>query len=975
MSDTSPIYNSRLFKVYQEYLHHHHPEVDTDAIFAQAGMSPGQVAESGHWFSQQQADRFQEQLVRATGDPSIARKVGRFNAMSKQMGPVRQYTLGLLGLKTLFMLLESMQPLLTRGVDVKTLSRGRRRVEIVCTPRPGVREKLFQCENRIGTYESLGQLFTSELAQVDHPQCIHRGDACCRYFVSWEASTSQRWRRIRNIALLLGIPAAAVVAFNTPGDAWLIGFLAYSAVVLLLGSLALTKKNAELVRIVKAQGEVAKDHLNAMNIRYNNALLIQEIGQATASILDQNELIQAIVQAMEKRLDFDRGMIMLAAPQTRWLHFAGGYGHEPQHGKVLAQASFCLEKPSSRGIFVKAFREQQPVLVENIDNFEKDLSARSIEFARQIGAKSLICVPLVYESHSVGILVVDNITTKRPLTQTDVSLLMGIASQTAVSLSNARSFQKLLESETKYRELVENANSIILRCDVTGRITFFNEFAQRFFGIGEAEIIGASMIGSILPDNEENRNHLSQLLAMAHNDQDRPIVTEGESPLRNGQRAWIAWTYRPIVDPTGRLSEMLCIGNDVTLLKKANQEKADLENRLQLARKMEAIGTLAGGVAHDLNNILAGVVGYPELLLMDMPPGHSMRKAIETIKKSGEKASLIVQDLLTLARRGVATKEAVDLNQIITEYMSSPEYVQLKRMHPKTRVNLILDPMLPPIHGSTVHLAKTVMNLVSNAFEAMPQGGEMSLSTKHRYITEPINGLSHVTPGHFVILTVADTGTGIPDQDIERIFEPFYTKKKMGRSGTGLGMAVVWGTVQDHDGHIDISSKVGQGTVFTLTFPAMETAAVATPLTPPSESIKGNGEAILVVDDMADQRELACKMLEVLGYSAASVASGEEALDYLQQFPADLLILDMIMDPGMDGLETYKQVLERDPGQRAIFASGYAHPQRISEARAIGAGGFVKKPYVLQTIGAAVRKELDRKDDGTVKLAGRRSTG
>ena len=975
MRDSSPIYNSRLFKVYQEYLHCHHPEVDIESILDQAGMTPSQLAESGHWFSQQEADRFQEQLVKATGDPSIARKVGRFVALSEQMRPFRRYTLALMGLKTLFMLLGSMQPMLTRGVSVKTISRGPRQVEIVCTPQPGVREKAFQCENRIGTYESLGQLFTPRLARVEHPQCIHREDPCCRYLVSWDASPTQRWKQVRDVALLMGIPVVAIAAFTTPGDAWLIGFLAYSASVLLLGNLVLTKKNAELARIITAQGESSRAHLDEMNIRYNNALLIQEIGQVTSSILDHDRLIEAIVQAMKKRLDFDRGLIMLPDPDGHRLLFAGGYGYDAQHSNLLAQTSFHLNNPRSKGLFVTVFRDRQPVLINDIHSIAKDLSPHSLDFAKQIGACSLICVPLVFENRSVGILAIDNIITKRALTQTDVSLLSGIASQTAVSLANAKSFQRLLESETKYRELVENANSIILRCNVDGKITFFNEFAQRFFGIGEVDILGAPMIGSILPENEENRRNWDQLLNSIHQDIDRPFVTESECLLGSGERAWIAWTYKPIFTPDGQVSEVLCIGNDVTPLKQAQREKADLEKRLQLARKMEAIGTLAGGVAHDLNNILAGIVGYPELLLMDMPPDHPMRKDVETIKKSGEKAALIVQDLLTLARRGVATRENVDLNQIITDYMDSPEYLLLKRIHPKARVKLFLDRALPAISGSPVHLAKTLMNLVSNAFEAMPEGGELTLSTHHRYLTDPIHGFEGRIPGHFVILTVADTGTGIPQEDIDKIFEPFYTKKEMGRSGTGLGMAVVWGAVKDHDGLIDVSSQLGKGTTFTLTFPVVQQDVMTAPAAYSAEAIGGKGESILVVDDMADQRELACKMLEHLGYSVASVASGEEALAFLEKNKADLLVLDMIMNSGFDGLETYKKVLDRNPEQRTIFASGYAHPQHISEAMSMGAHGFIKKPYVLQTIGLAVRKALDRQAVAVTMPFGQSSDG
>ena len=235
---------------------------------------------------------------------------------------------------------------------------------------------------------------------------------------------------------------------------------------------------------------------------------------------------------------------------------------------------------------------------------------------------------------------------------------------------------------------------------------------------------------------------------------------------------------------------------------------------------MEAIGTLAGGVAHDLNNILSGIVSYPELLLMDLPEDSPLRKPIETIKKSGEKAAAIVQDLLTLARRGVETTEVVNLNQIVTDYLGSPEFSKLQLNHPGITTRTRLDDDLLNIVGSPVHLSKTVMNLVTNAAEAMPDGGTIVIRTENRYLEAETVGYESAVTGDFVTLTVSDAGIGIPPEEMERIFEPFYTKKAMGRSGTGLGMAVVWGTVKDHRGHIDIRSAVGRGTDIALYFPA-----------------------------------------------------------------------------------------------------------------------------------------------------------
>jgi PAS domain S-box-containing protein len=551
---------------------------------------------------------------------------------------------------------------------------------------------------------------------------------------------------------------------------------------------------------------------------------------------------------------------------------------------------------------------------------------------------------------------------KRPLTQSDISLLIGVASQTALSIVNALSFQELQESEKKYRDLVENANSIILRMDTEGNITFFNEFAQRFFGYAENEILGQNAADTLSHNSESAKDGIMKLTRALRRDPDRQIVNELENVRRGGEPVWIAWTYKPIFDNEGHFIEILCIGNDITELKRAGKEKQELEAQLQRAQKMEAIGTLAGGVAHDLNNILSGLVSYPELLLMELPEDSALRNPVLTIQKSGEKAAAIVQDLLTLARRGVSATEVVNLNHIVSEYLKSPEHEKLLLYHPRVRVETHLETNDLNILGSPVHLSKTLMNLVSNAAEAMPKGGKVTISTENRYVDKQIRGYDEVEEGDYLTLTVSDTGVGIAPEDMDRIFEPFYTKKVMGRSGTGLGMAVVWGAVKDHKGYIDVQSTEGKGTIFTLYFPvsAKETVKDKSLLT--IEDYMGKGESILVVDDVQEQREIASNMLQKLGYAVTSVSSGEEAVNYLVSHSADLLVLDMIMDPGMDGLETYKRILEFHPGQKAIIASGFSETQSVKEAQRLGAGPYIKKPYNLEKLGMAIKTELERQD-------------
>ena len=402
------------------------------------------------------------------------------------------------------------------------------------------------------------------------------------------------------------------------------------------------------------------------------------------------------------------------------------------------------------------------------------------------------------------------------------------------------------------------------------------------------------------------------------------------------------------------------IVRDITQRVESELEKQKLADRLRQAQKMEAMGTLAGGVAHDLNNILSGIVSYPDLLLMKIPLVSPLRKPLETIKKSGERAAAIVQDLLTLARRGITNQEIVNLNRIIIDYLKSPEHNNLLIYHPLVEVDTHLDKTLLNISGSSIHIIKILMNLISNAAEAMPDGGIIHIKTENIYLDDPFPGFSAFRKGEYIKLQVKDEGIGISPEDKERIFEPFYTKKVMGRSGSGLGMALVWGAVQDHNGYIDIQSTPGTGTFISIYFPAVRDKSPAIQPDFPIERFKGKGETLLVVDDLQDQRELAAELLTHLGYTVRTAHSGEAAIEFIKNYAADLVILDMIMHPGIDGLDTYKEILKINPSQKAIIATGFSTSDRIQTAQSLGAGACLKKPYLLEDIARTVREELDR---------------
>jgi PAS domain S-box-containing protein len=515
------------------------------------------------------------------------------------------------------------------------------------------------------------------------------------------------------------------------------------------------------------------------------------------------------------------------------------------------------------------------------------------------------------------------------------------------------------ESEAKYRELVQHANSVILRFDTQGRITFFNEFAQRFFDYTEDEILHHHLVGKIVPPTESSGRDLKAMIEDIIRNPARYVHNENETIRRNGERAWIAWTNKAILGQDGCISEILSIGMDITDRKQAEKALREGEEKIARLQKMESLGLLAGGVAHDLNNVLSGIVSYPELLLLDLPEDSRLRKPIETMEKSGHRAVAIVEDLLTVAR-GVATKkEPLNLNDIIREYLQSPEFHKFKEYHPAVTIRTNLDNDLLNVAGSLVHIRKVAMNLVSNASEAIEGSGNVAISTVNRYADKPLKGYDNVKTGEYAVLAVSDDGSGISSEDLERIFEPFYTKKVIGRSGTGLGLAVVWNVVQDHQGYLDVQSTAN-GTTFEIYFPITREAITDGDLSMPIGDYKGAGETILVVDDVETQREIACNMLSALGYKAKAVSSGEEAVKYLQEHTVDLILLDMIMDPGISGRETYERVIKIHPNQKAVIVSGFAETDEVREAQSLGAGHFTKKPFTLEKIGFALKDELEK---------------
>ncbi len=410
---------------------------------------------------------------------------------------------------------------------------------------------------------------------------------------------------------------------------------------------------------------------------------------------------------------------------------------------------------------------------------------------------------------------------------------------------------------------------------------------------------------------------------------------------------------------------ILLIFTDISDLKAAEKEKLILQEKLARANKMETMGLMAAEVAHDLNNILSGIIGYPQLLLLEPNLTAQQKEIVGDMFQTGQRAAAVVSDLLTIARGVASNKVVLSVNKVVKGYATSLEARQLKEFYPKVKLELRLEPQAGEIQASEHHLTKILMNLVSNAIEAVPpdqDDGLVTIATGHINVGEtppPLAaGSEPMAPGDYVFIKVQDNGPGIKPEDLDKIFEPFYSNKPKGRSGTGLGLAIVWNTIGDHQGHVNVQSSP-EGTTFTIYFKRVQQSGPVAQERRKLDDYRGQGQRILVVDDVDIQRKLACKMLSTLGYEALSVPSGEKAVEFLRSEEVDLVILDMIMHPGLNGRETYVEIKKIKPQQKAIIASGMVEAEEVAKAQALGAGDFVKKPYTLEDIAVAVHKALN----------------
>ena len=510
--------------------------------------------------------------------------------------------------------------------------------------------------------------------------------------------------------------------------------------------------------------------------------------------------------------------------------------------------------------------------------------------------------------------------------------------------------RELRSREKQYRDLVESANSIILRMDKHGAILFLNRFGLNLFGYTRDEIYGRNVINTLVTvDSSLAKELFSAGEKPTFNLPEAHAVIENQTTCKDGRKVCIQWSNKAITDDRGRFQEILSIGTDIT-------QRRQLEASLYQAQKMEAIGTLAGGIAHDFNNILSVIFGYTELARLSIHNPKKIDEALNQITKGGERARELVSQILTFSRKSESKKQPLLPALIVKE--------TIKLLRPSLPTTISLETTLTSRHkieADATHIQQIIMNLCTNAYHAMEAtGGTLSIAIQDIHVAAE-GDASQPPPGDHVQIEVKDTGSGIPSDALPKIFDPYFTTKAKGK-GTGLGLSVVHGIVKEHKGHIQAWSLPGEGTTFQVTFPVAKRSAPQTDTGERSNPARGGNESILVVDDEIEIAAILGDILGQHGYRVQSFTAGEEALDAFRGDPDafDLIITDLTM-PGMTGSQLARAALDLRPDLPIILCSGFNDISNRDHTRKSGITDFLQKPVTSDTLLRCVRTHLDNR--------------
>jgi len=701
--------------------------------------------------------------------------------------------------------------------------------------------------------------------------------------------------------------------------------------------------------------EELADSFNTMSGQLNRQFkalsTVAEIGNATTTILDISNLLKTEMSVIQRYLDFDRGMILLPLKEEDGLYNVACYGYSDEHGEFLQQNQIYFDQLEQKEIFSLAFKNQTFFLVNDMVEIETVISKKSLEYLKKMNVHSFIYAPIVYEKNSLGVIILENTTAKRILTQRDQDLIMGIASQTAVSIFNAMSFEKLQESEERFKKTFDSAASGVALIGIDGHFMEVNTQLCHMLGYTDEELLTKSLAD--ITHDEDQQTGLKSLRQML----DGTIPSawfERRCLHKEGQTIWTFMSTAFLYDNAGHPLYFIYHIQDLSEKKKAEEERKKLETQLRQSQKMESMGTLAGGIAHDFNNILSAIMGNTQLAQLDVSAENPLQQRFEQIISAGYRATDLIKQILLFSRQSEQELRPVQIRLVVKEVLnliraSLPASIEIQNLI-DSGSTILADP-------TQIH--QIIMNFCTNAGHAMQEkGGILNVNLIDVELdSDFVSQHPDINPGPHVMLTVKDTGHGIPPHILNQIFDPFFTTKKKGE-GTGMGLSVVHGIVKSHHGIITADSVPGKGSTFTVYFPAAEKETQSDNKT--KKHLPTGTESILFIDDEQPLAEIGKQMLERLGYEVIAKTNSVEALEMVKTEPGrfQLVITDLTM-PQMTGEELAENIWQIRSDIPIIICSGLNSKMTAGKLKEMGFKALIMKPISMEIMAQTVRTVLD----------------